>query len=102
MRPVLVPLALAALLTSTTAWLHAQMAAPPPAPVMLVNAAVVDTVTGAVRRGQVLVLRDGRIESVSAAAPAVATAAAPRSTAASPPYAAPACRTSSMWDCAIS
>ena len=102
MRPVLVPLALAALLTSTTAWLHAQMAPLAPAPVMLVNAAVVDTVTGAVRRGQVLVLRDGRIESVSAAAPAVATAAAPRSTAASPPYAAPACRTSSTWVCGIS
>ncbi len=45
---------------------------------MLVNASVVDTVTGAVRRGQVLVLRDGRIESVGAAAPAAASAAAPR------------------------
>jgi imidazolonepropionase-like amidohydrolase len=45
---------------------------------MLVNASVVDTVTGAVRRGQVLVLRDGRIESASAAVPAAAAAAAPR------------------------
>jgi len=79
MRSVLVPLALAALLLSTPAWwLGAQTGPVLPAPVMLVNASVVDTATGAVRRGQVLVLRDGRIESVSAAAPAAATAAAPR------------------------
>ena len=79
MRPALAPLALAALLTSTTAWIFAaQTAALPPAPVMIVNASVVDTVTGAVRRGQVLVLRDGRIESVSAAPSAAAAAAAPR------------------------
>ena len=79
MRSVLVPLALAALLLSTPAWwLGAQTDPVLPAPVMLVNASVVDTATGAVRRGQVLVLRDGRIESVSAAAPAVAAAAAPR------------------------
>ena len=79
MRSVLVPLALAALLLSTPAWwLGAQTGPVLPAPVMLVNASVVDTATGAVRRGQVLVLRDGRIESVSAAAPAVAAAAAPR------------------------
>ena len=79
MRPAFAPLALAAILTSTTAWIvAAQPAVLPPAAVMLVNASVVDTVTGAVRRGQVLVLRDGRIESVSVAAPAAAAAAVPR------------------------
>ena len=79
MRSVLAPLALAAFLTSTTAWwLGAQTGPLPPAPLMLVNASVVDTATGAVRRGQVLVLRDGRIESVGAEVPGAAIAAAPR------------------------
>lgn len=50
--------------------------ADPPPPVMLTNASVVDVTTGEVRRGQVVVLRDGRIETVSAALPAAA--AAPR------------------------
>lgn len=39
--------------------------APPssPEPLTLVNASVVDVTTGAVRRGQYVVLRDGRIAS---------------------------------------
>ena len=68
---------LAGVLALTVSWaLLAQTAALPPAPLMLVNASVVDTATGAVRRGQVLVLRDGRIESAGAAAPPAS--AAPR------------------------
>jgi len=43
---------------------------PQPAPLLLANAAVVDVVSGAVRRGQVVVVRDGRIEAVGATAPA--------------------------------
>lgn len=49
-------------------------AAVPPAPLMLTNASVVDVTTGEVRRGQVVVLRDGRIESVAASLPAAAVA----------------------------
>jgi imidazolonepropionase-like amidohydrolase len=41
---------------------------------MLVNAAVVDVATGEVRRGQTVVVRDGRIESVGTAAPPAAQA----------------------------
>ncbi len=50
--------------------------APPssPEPLTLVNASVVDVTTGAVRRGQYVVLRDGRIESVAATAPPMAAA----------------------------
>ena len=71
------PVALAALIAVTTAWtVGAQTSALPPAPLMLVNASVVDTATGAVRRGQVLVLRDGRIESAGATLPPAA--ASPR------------------------
>jgi len=43
--------------------------APPPERLALVNANVVNVVTGAVQDGQTLVLAGGRIESVSAAAP---------------------------------
>jgi imidazolonepropionase-like amidohydrolase len=77
MRRPLVACVLAGGLASATPWLLlGQTAALPPAPVMLVNASVVDTATGAVRRGQVLVLRDGRVESAGATAPPAA--AAPR------------------------
>jgi imidazolonepropionase-like amidohydrolase len=72
-RPV-VPAA--ALIVGLAVALGAQSAATPPAPLMLTGASVVDVATGEVRRGQVVVMRDGRIESVSAAAPAAA--AAPR------------------------
>ncbi len=75
MRHRFAAVAVTALLTLTAAWtLVAQTAAPPPTPLMLVNAAVVDTATGAVRRGQVVVLRDGRIESVGTVPPAAGTA----------------------------
>lgn len=49
-------------------------APPPPEPLTLANASVVDVTTGEVRRGQFVVLRDGRIAAVSAAAPSEATA----------------------------
>jgi imidazolonepropionase-like amidohydrolase len=44
----------------------------PAAPLMLTNAAVVDVSTGEVRRGQIVVLRDGRIESIGPTPPAAA------------------------------
>lgn len=76
MRHPSVAVALTGVAVLATSWLAAaQMPAAPPAPLMLVNASVVDTATGAVRRGQVVVLRDGRIESVGAIAPATTTAA---------------------------
>lgn len=45
----------------------------PPAPLMLTSASVVDVTTGTVSRGQAVVLRDGRIESVSATVPTSAS-----------------------------
>jgi imidazolonepropionase-like amidohydrolase len=66
----------AALIVCGAAALGAQSSATPASPLMLTGASVVDVTTGEVRRGQVLVLRDGRIESVSATAPPAA--AAPR------------------------
>ncbi len=79
MRHSSVALALTVALALASSWLAgAQTGAVPPAPLMLVNASVVDTATGATRRGQVLVLRDGRIESVGPTAPPAAVAAAPR------------------------
>ncbi|MEP7118806.1 MAG: amidohydrolase family protein [Acidobacteriota bacterium] len=51
-----------------------QTAPVPAAPLMLVNASVVDTATGAVRRGQFVVLRDGLIASVSGTAPVAGAA----------------------------
>lgn len=79
MRHSSVALALTGALALSTSWLTgAQTAALPPPPLMIVNASVIDTATGAARRGQVLVLRDGRIESVGATAPAAAIVAAPR------------------------
>ncbi|HUU32728.1 MAG TPA: amidohydrolase family protein [Vicinamibacterales bacterium] len=75
MRLPFLSVALAATLAVVVSWpLVAQTAAPPAAPLMIVNAAVVDTATGAVRRGQVVVLRDGRIESVGTVPPAAAMA----------------------------
>ena len=52
----------------------AQAPAPPAEPLLLANASVVDVATGEVRRGQFVVVRDGRIESVGASAPSAATA----------------------------
>lgn len=52
----------------------AQPGAMPPEPITLMNAAVVDVVTGEVRRGQIVVLRDGRIESIGTTAPPPAVA----------------------------
>jgi imidazolonepropionase-like amidohydrolase len=72
-RPILPVAALAVVVASTLA---AQPPATPPAPLMLTGASVVDVASGDVRRDQVVVLRDGRIESVSASAPPAA--AAPR------------------------
>jgi imidazolonepropionase-like amidohydrolase len=46
----------------------------PVAPLMFTNAAVVDVVAGEVRRGQILIVRDGRIESIGTAVPAAGTA----------------------------
>jgi imidazolonepropionase-like amidohydrolase len=46
----------------------------PAAPLMFTNASVVDVVAGEVRRGQTVVLRDGRIESVGTVGPAAGTA----------------------------
>lgn len=54
--------------------LVAQTPAPPPEPLTLVNASVVDVARGEVRRGQFMVLRDGRIESIAATAPPAASA----------------------------
>lgn len=70
--PVAVVMALASVAVAV-----AQQPGVPPAPVVLTNAAVVDVVTGTVRRGQVVMLRDGRIASVSTAPP---TAGTPRPT----------------------
>ncbi len=79
MRHSSVALALTVALALASSWLAgAQTGAVPSAPLMIVNASVIDTATGATRRGQVLVLRDGRIESVGATAPSAALAAAPR------------------------
>lgn len=67
-------LALAAV-AATMSWpLVAQTPAPPPEPLTLVNASVVDVARGEVRRGQFVVLRDGRIESIAATAPPAASA----------------------------
>ena len=75
MRRSLVTGTWSALCVVATSWLLlAQPAAQPPAPLLLVNASVVDTATGAIRRGQVVTLRDGRIESAGAVAPAGGTA----------------------------
>jgi imidazolonepropionase-like amidohydrolase len=63
-RPALV-LAGPALLALASA-----VAAAPPEPLALVNANVVDVRAGSVRPGLTVVLRDGRIESVGAGAPA--------------------------------
>jgi len=61
-------LALATVACAVT-WTAFAQAPPPPAPALLLaNASVVDVATGEVRRGQVVVVRDGRIESVGAAA----------------------------------
>jgi imidazolonepropionase-like amidohydrolase len=72
-RPIVPVAALAVAVASTLA---AQPAATPPAPLMLTGGSVVDVASGEVRRDQVVVFRDGRIESASAAAPPAA--AAPR------------------------
>jgi len=69
----LLPGLAAAVLGTATLTLGAQGALPA-APLMLTNAAVVDVATGEVRRGQILVLRDGRIESIGATAPPPGTA----------------------------
>jgi imidazolonepropionase-like amidohydrolase len=68
--------AAAALIVELGVAVGAQSAATPPAPLMLTGASVVDVATGQVRRDQIVVLRDGRIESVSPTAPPAA--AAPR------------------------
>lgn len=62
------------LTVAAIASLHAQAPAPSPEPLTLVNASVVDVATGTVRRGQFVVLRDGRIASIAATAPAPGTA----------------------------
>ncbi len=61
-------------LLATATWTLGAQSAGPAAPLMLTNASVVDVTTGEVRRGQVLVLRDGRIASISATAPPQGTA----------------------------
>ena len=64
-----------ATLACAVAWTAFAQAPPPPAqPLLLANASVVDVATGEVRRGQVVVVRDGRIESIGATAPAAAMA----------------------------
>jgi len=68
--------AVAMLAVSFTLTGRAQTPAPPAAPLMLTNASVVDVATGEIRRGQVIVLRDGRIASIGATAPAPGTAPA--------------------------
>ncbi len=73
-HPLAVVLGAAWLAVAASWTLGAQTAALPAAPLMLVNAAVVDVTTGTVRRNQVVVLRDGRIESVGATPPAAALA----------------------------
>jgi imidazolonepropionase-like amidohydrolase len=59
----------------TVAWGTAQTPATPPEPLTLANASVVDVTTGEVRRAQYVVLRDGRIASISSAAPPAAATA---------------------------
>lgn len=63
--------ALAVVLTVTG---RAQTPAPPAPPLLLANASVVDVASGEIRRGQFLVLRDGRIASIGATAPPAGTA----------------------------
>ena len=53
---------------------RAQTPAPPAPPLLLANASVVDVASGEIRRGQFLVLRDGRIASIGATAPPAGTA----------------------------
>lgn len=66
---------LAALAIAAATWpLAAQtLTTAPPAPLMFVNAAVVDVAAGTVRRDQVVVVRDGRIESIGTTPPSAAT-----------------------------
>lgn len=64
----------AAIVAAGTLVLRAQTAPVPPAPLMLTNASVVDVATGEVRRGQTVVLRDGRIASIGTTAPPFGTA----------------------------
>ncbi len=66
-----VALAAAAALALTA---RAQTPAAPAAPLMLTNASVVDVATGDVRRGQTIVLRDGRIASIGTTPPPSGTA----------------------------
>ncbi len=73
-RTPLAPLLTAAVVAATGWTLGAQSV--PPAPLMLTNASVVDVATGEVRRGQTVVLRAGRIESIGTAAPPAASAPA--------------------------
>lgn len=62
----------AALLAGVSVTLGAQGVVPA-APVVLTNASVVDVATGVVGRGQFIVLRDGRIESIGTTLPPAAT-----------------------------
>jgi imidazolonepropionase-like amidohydrolase len=61
--------AAAAVVVAGTLAVRAQTPPVPPAPLMLTNASVVDVATGEIRRGQTIVLRDGRIVSLGTAAP---------------------------------
>lgn len=63
-----------AVVVAGTLAVRAQTPPVPPAPLMLTNASVVDVATGEIRRGQTIVLRDGRIVSIGAAAPPFGTA----------------------------
>jgi imidazolonepropionase-like amidohydrolase len=66
--------AAAAVVVAGTLAVRAQTPPVPPAPLMLTNASVVDVATGEIRRGQTIVLRDGRIVSLGTAAPPFGTA----------------------------
>ena len=73
--PQLAAVAVMATMACPVAWTaFAQAPLPPAPPLLLANVSVVDVVTGEVRGGQVVVVRDGRLESVGATEPPAAMA----------------------------
>ena len=73
--PQLAAMAVMATMACPVAWpAFGQAPLPPAPPLLLANVSVVDVATGEVRRGQVVVVRDGRLESVGATEPPAAMA----------------------------
>lgn len=71
---LVVPVLALAVAASAAGRPAAQGAATPPEPLTLVNAAVVEAATGEIRRGQYIVMRDGRIDAVAAMPPPASSA----------------------------